>query len=73
MVCFRYIVVNTLHKGDNKNDFTITATTITTTLTTTITSTNTNTTIEFITFYLSTGLCAPSLFSTCNTRYLNYI
>jgi len=30
MVCFRYIVVNTLHKGNNKDTTTTTTTTTTT-------------------------------------------
>ena len=30
MVCFRYIIVNTLHKGDNKDDDDDTTTTTTT-------------------------------------------
>jgi hypothetical protein len=34
-VCFKYIIVNTLHKGDNKDTTTITITTTTTTTTTT--------------------------------------
>ena len=29
MVCFRYIIVNTLHKGNNKDDDTTTTTTTT--------------------------------------------
>ena len=47
MVCFRYIIVNTLHKVDNKDDDDTDTTTITiTTTTTTTTTTNNNNNIN---------------------------